>query len=89
MITVDIHDMPPQMQPFFAKILAGESITLCDGNQPMIEMKPLVAPVLQSAKGNRTLGNPPCGARFSDDAFDPLPEDMWNVFNDHDDKRGL
>lgn len=32
------------------------------------------------------LGNPPFPMEFSDDTFDPLPEEIWNVFNGLDEK---
>ncbi len=85
MITINIQDAPAMMPDLFAKVLAGENVVFCKDSLPVMELKPVAAEIKKTS-GKRMLGNPPFPMEFSDDAFDPLPEDMWNVFKDSDKK---
>ena len=79
MLTININDAPAQMPHLFAQVLAGENVIFCRGNTPVMELKPVLQ---KQVTGKRMLGNPPFPMEFPEDAFDPLPEDMWNVFNE-------
>lgn len=81
MITININDAPAMLPDLFAKVLAGENVVFCKDSLPVMELKP-VQKEINKIFGKRILGNPPFPMEFSDDVFDPLPEDMWNVFKD-------
>ena len=84
-ITVNIQDASTQMPSLFALVMAGESIVFCKDSLPVMELKPITM-LDKQATGKRMLGNPPFPMEFSDDAFEPLPAEMWNVFSDSDKK---
>ena len=80
MITINIQDASTQMPNLFALVMAGESVVFCKDSLPVMELKSMRHEQL-SKKRKPAFGNAPFPMTFSDDAFESLPEEMWNVFS--------
>jgi antitoxin (DNA-binding transcriptional repressor) of toxin-antitoxin stability system len=77
MTTVSLDELKNNPEQVFSYIRAGETIILCEGNQPVAEIKPVDAiPSLEPRLSGL------CKGLFTvpDDFDDPLPEEVLAGF---------
>ena len=76
MIKLKIHEAKTHLSKYLPRLQKGETILLCKRNQPIAEIRPL--PVAQ--KKNRPLGLAAGKFTVPDSFFEPLPDDLLDLF---------
>jgi len=74
---VNMHDAKTNLSRYVADLKPGETLLLCNRNEPVAEIRPVSAkkkakPRIGWAKGEFTV---------PDSFFEPLPEDILRAFN--------
>lgn len=74
---VNIHDAKTNLSRYLAELMPGETLVLCNRNQPVAEIrslrkKPLRKPRIGVAKGEFVV---------PDSFFEPLPDEILRAFN--------
>ena len=73
---VNMHEAKTHLSRYVAELAPGETLLLCNRNEPVAELraisKPAGKPRLGAAKGNFVI---------PDSFFDPLPDDLLKAFN--------
>jgi antitoxin (DNA-binding transcriptional repressor) of toxin-antitoxin stability system len=74
---VNIHDAKTNLSRYLAELTPGETLVLCNRNQPVAELrllrkKGLRKPRIGAAKGEFVV---------PDSFFDPLPDEILNAFS--------
>jgi antitoxin (DNA-binding transcriptional repressor) of toxin-antitoxin stability system len=74
---VNMHDAKTNLSRYVAELEPGETLLLCNRNEPVAEIRALTAkqkvkPRIGWAKGEFTV---------PDSFFEPLPEDILRAFN--------
>ena len=74
---VNMHDAKTNLSRYVAELRPGETLVLCNRNQPVAELrslaqKPKQKPRIGAFKGQFTI---------PDSFFDPLPDDLLKAFN--------
>lgn len=73
---VNMHEAKTHLSRYLAELEPGETLILCNRNQPIAELRPLPAksmtPRLGVAKGE---------FEVPDSFFEPLPEEILKAFN--------
>ena len=76
MIKLNIHEAKTHLSKYLARLEKGETIVLCRRNTPIAEIRPLPP----QRKKRRPLGL--AAGKFSvpDSFFDPLPDELIDLF---------
>ena len=74
---VNMHDAKTHLSRYVAELAPGETLVLCNRNEPVAELralapKPLRKPRIGAAKGQIDV---------PDSFFDPLPDEILKAFN--------
>jgi antitoxin (DNA-binding transcriptional repressor) of toxin-antitoxin stability system len=74
---VNIHDVKTNLSRYLAELAPGETLTICNRNRPVAELRTL---------RKKALGKPRIGAAkgqfvVPDSFFDPLPDEILKAFN--------
>ena len=74
---VNIHDAKTNLSRYIAELTPGETLVLCNRNQPVAEIRSLpkkgvLKPRIGAAKGEFVV---------PDSFFDPLPDEILEAFN--------
>ena len=76
MIKLNIHEAKTHLSKYLARLEKGETILLCKRNQPIAEIRPLPT----ASKKPRPLGLGKGTFTMPDSFFDPLPDDLLDLF---------
>lgn len=76
MKSVNLHEVKAHLSEYLAQVEAGETVIICRRNKPIAELKP-VAPV---RKEHRPIGLAEGEFTIHDSFFDPLPDDLLDLF---------
>ncbi len=76
MIKLNIHEAKTHLSKYLARSEKGETILLCKRNTPIAEVRPLS----QQRKKPRPLGLAAENFSVPDSFFDPLPDDLLDLF---------
>ncbi len=74
--TLNIHEAKTHLSEHLAKLKAGDRIVLCRRNRPIAEILPIAEPDLTP----RPIGRGKGLAEIHDSFFDPLPDDLLDLF---------
>jgi len=83
MATVTVHYAKTHLSRLIAEVEAGGEVVIARGKTPVITLKPVAPPTVETPKPKRRAGmwKGREGFGFSESFFDPLPEDelaLWN-----------
>ncbi len=56
MLKVNIHEAKTHLSRYAKRVKAGETVLLCDRNQPFAEIRPLVTAKTKAAPSKRRIG---------------------------------
>ena len=73
---LDMHEARAHLSEHIARLKPGDRIILCRRNHPVAEIRPLEEPVDEP----RPVGLGKGLAEIPDSFFDPLPEEMLDLF---------
>jgi antitoxin (DNA-binding transcriptional repressor) of toxin-antitoxin stability system len=74
MISVTTHEAKTRLSQLIAKSLAGETVVICRGRQPQVQLKPIVNPIHRDPlKPHPVLSR----MRIDYDPTEPLTDDEW------------
>ena len=76
MIKLNIHEAKTHLSKYLAKLKPGETIVLCKRNTPIAEIRALPA----VRRKPRPLGLGEGTAKILPSFFDPLPDDLLDLF---------
>lgn len=76
MIKLNIHEAKTHLSRYLARLEKGETIVLCRRNTPIAEIRALPA----ARKKPRPLGLAKGTVRIPASFFDPLPDDLLDLF---------
>jgi antitoxin (DNA-binding transcriptional repressor) of toxin-antitoxin stability system len=76
MIKLNIHEAKTHLSKYLALLEKGETILLCKRNEPIAEIRPLPA----QRKEPRPIGLGKGTFTVPDSFFDPLPDDILDLF---------
>jgi len=76
MIKLNIHEAKTHLSKYLARVEKGETILLCKRNTPIAEIRPLPP----QRKKPRPLGLAKGTVVISPSFFDPLPDELLDVF---------
>lgn len=76
MIKLNIHEAKTHLSRYLARLEKGETIVLCRRNTPIAEIRALPA----ARKKPRPLGLAKGTVRIPPSFFDPLPDDLLDLF---------
>ncbi len=76
MIKINIHEAKTHLSRYLAELEKGETILLCRRNTPIAEIRPL--PKVRKKK--RPIGLAKGTFEIPDSFFDPLPDDLLDLF---------
>ena len=76
MIQVNIHDAKTNLSKYLKRLAKGETIILCKRNTPIAEIRPLPKP----NKTPRPIGLGKGQFKIPKEFFDPLPDDLLDLF---------
>ncbi len=76
MIKLNIHEAKTHLSRYLARLEKGETIVLCRRNTPIAEIRALPA----ARKKPRRLGLAKGTVRIPPSFFDPLPDDLLELF---------
>jgi antitoxin (DNA-binding transcriptional repressor) of toxin-antitoxin stability system len=76
MIKLNIHEAKTHLSKYLALLEKGETIVLCKRNRAIAEIRPLPAPNAEP----RPIGLGKGKVQIPDSFFDPLPDDMLELF---------
>ncbi|MBI2316702.1 MAG: AbrB/MazE/SpoVT family DNA-binding domain-containing protein [Betaproteobacteria bacterium] len=76
MIKLNIHEAKTHLSRYLARLEKGETIILCRRNTPIAEIRALPA----ARKKPRPLGLGKGKFKVPDSFFDPLPDDLLDLF---------
>lgn len=77
MIKVNIHEAKTHLSEYLTRIAEGERILLCKRNVPIAEIRP----IHPKSKDFRPIGLAKNSIQIPDSFFEPLPEELLNLFN--------
>lgn len=85
MIQANINEIKSQLSKYLAAVMKGETVVIARRNVPIAEIRPLAA----RRQAERPIGKGPYERNYKlPDAFwDPLPEELLEVFGGNDTKR--
>ncbi|MGH7727164.1 MAG: type II toxin-antitoxin system Phd/YefM family antitoxin [Vulcanimicrobiaceae bacterium] len=72
MIQVNIAEAKAQLSRLLRSVRKGETVTICERNVPVAELRAIVAP----RKTKRPLGTALAGYEIPASFFEPLPDDL-------------
>jgi antitoxin (DNA-binding transcriptional repressor) of toxin-antitoxin stability system len=74
MISVTTHEAKTRLSQLIAKSLAGETVVICRGRQPQVQLKPVANPIRRNPlKPHPVLRR----MRIDYDPTEPLTDDEW------------
>jgi prevent-host-death family protein len=73
---INIHDAKTHLSRYVERVERGESFLLCKRNVPIAEIRPIPKP----ATGRRPIGLAKGTFEVSDEFFEPLPEELLDLF---------
>ena len=76
MIKLNIHEAKTHLSKYLARLAKGETILLCKRNTPIAEIRPLPS----ERKKPRSLGVGKGTVRIHPSFFEPLPEELVDLF---------
>lgn len=76
MIKLNIHEAKTHLSRYLARLEKGETILLCRRNTPIAEIRAIPA----ARKKPRPLGLAKGTVRIPPSFFDPLPDDLLDLF---------
>lgn len=76
MIKLNIHEAKTHLSRYLARLEKGETIVLCRRNTPIAEIRAIPA----APKKPRPLGLGKGKFKVPDSFFDPLPDDLLDLF---------
>ena len=76
MIRIDIHQAQAELPRYLAQAAGGETIVVCNDNQPIAEIHPVAAPLMTP----RPLGLAKGLIEIKPNCFDPLPSEVLAAF---------
>lgn len=74
---VNIHDAKTHLSRYLAELKAGETMVICNRNQPVAEVRSL----RKKASGKRRIGVAKGLITIPDSFFDPLPDEILKAFH--------
>ncbi len=78
MIRINIHEAKTHLSYYLAKLKKhGDTIILCNRNQPIAEIRPLPSPLA----GKRPIGLAKGQFSVPKTFFEPLPDDVLDAFS--------
>ncbi len=77
---VNIAEAKAGLSRLLRKVRAGESVTICDRNVPIAELRP----VATAPRTERPLGLQEPGFEIPASFFEPLPPEVIRAFEGHD-----
>jgi antitoxin (DNA-binding transcriptional repressor) of toxin-antitoxin stability system len=77
-MNVQIDEVQNDLRSYLHRLEAGETLTLCDGDRPVAELKSVE--VREKGKQRRPIGLAKGEFTVPDDFNDPLPEDLLRLF---------
>lgn len=78
MIRLNIHEAQIHLSKYLAKVKQGETILLCERNVPIAEIRPINA----EDHRPRPIGLDKGRLTVPKSFFDPLPDDLLDLFED-------
>jgi|HubBroStandDraft_6_1064221.scaffolds.fasta_scaffold155254_2 antitoxin (DNA-binding transcriptional repressor) of toxin-antitoxin stability system len=73
---VDIHDAKTNLSRYLAELKPGETLVLCNGDQPVAELRSL----RKKAVGKPRIGVAKGEFAVPDSFFEPLPDEILKAF---------
>jgi antitoxin (DNA-binding transcriptional repressor) of toxin-antitoxin stability system len=73
---VNMHDAKTNLSRYIAELEPGDTLVLCNRNEPVAEIRPITR-----KKMKRRIGVAKGQIHIPPSFFDPLPEDMLKAFN--------
>ena len=80
MIKINIHEAKTHLSRYLARVARGETVVLCNRNQPVAEIRPLPRRALTKRPTGLAKGKFSVPRSF----FDPLPDEIVRAFYDQD-----
>ncbi len=77
MIKLNVHEAKTHLSRYLELVEKGESITLCKRNVPIAEIRPIRKP----KAGKRPIGTGKGDFHLDERFFEPLPDDLLELFN--------
>jgi antitoxin (DNA-binding transcriptional repressor) of toxin-antitoxin stability system len=74
---VNMHEAKTHLSRYIAELKPGETLVLCNRNQPVAEIRPII----DQTKTKRRIGFAKGEFTVPDSFFEPLSEDMLKAFN--------
>jgi antitoxin (DNA-binding transcriptional repressor) of toxin-antitoxin stability system len=73
---VNIHDAKTNLSRYLAELTPGDVLVLCNRNQPVAELRPVLKKALRKPRIGVAKGE----FEVPDSFFEPLPEDILKAF---------
>jgi antitoxin (DNA-binding transcriptional repressor) of toxin-antitoxin stability system len=73
---VNIHDAKTNLSRYLAELTPGDVLVLCNRNQPVAELRPLLKKAVRKPRIGAAKGE----FEVPDSFFEPLPEDILKAF---------
>jgi antitoxin (DNA-binding transcriptional repressor) of toxin-antitoxin stability system len=77
-MNVQIDEVQNDLRSYLHRLENGETLTLCDGDRPVAEIKSIDVP--KNGGQRRPIGLAKGEFTVPDEFFDPLPEDLLRLF---------
>ena len=74
---VNIHDAKTNLSRYLAELIPGETLVLCNRNQPVAELRSLREKTVRKPRIGVARGK----FAVSDSFFDPLPDELIKAFS--------
>ncbi len=79
MLQHTVKEVETNISAILAKVTAGETVIVCDHDQPIVEIKPIATPVLKKRPVGLARKRYP-DFKLADNFDDPLPDDIMAYF---------
>lgn len=76
MISVNVHEAKARLSELLERVEAGETLVICRRNKPVVEVRAVQPPAAQP----RPVGLAKGRVRVPPSFFDPLPDDLLDLF---------
>ncbi len=80
--SVNIHEAKTNLSKLLAAVEAGERVIISRAGKPIAQVTAYRKPQKKN-KVSRVPGALKGYFQYGDDVMDPLPEDMWHVYNEN------